>query len=108
MLEDLHPKFIIEDGNLIISRCNFHKDIVCEEEKVKGGGWFKIKNGEITFYGSSDDFGAASLEDIKKCVEEGRVYSNYTCTHSIINKYNFLYDDLGNITELRKKVDPSK
>lgn len=94
MNENLCPKFIIEDGNLILSKCTFHKELVTEKEKVQGGGWFKLNYEEktFTFYDDSHDFGIAKLEDVQKAVEEGKVYTNKRLTHSIADKFKFLYD----------------
>lgn len=71
---DKFPKFIIETNDelgdcLILSKCTYHKDLVTDPTKVKGGGWFSYDDGTFTFYGKSADYGEASLEDIKHCVE---------------------------------------
>lgn len=100
MIEELNPKFIIEEGNLILSRCIYHNELVTEKDKVQGGGWFKLEDKTFTFYGSSDEFGQASLEDIQKAVSEDKVYTNYTCSYSIAKKHKFLYEEYGEITEL--------
>lgn len=93
-MKNLCPKYIIEDGNLIISKCVFHKDIVTDKEKVQGGGWFKLdyENRTFTFYDDSHDFGKAKLEDVKKAVLEGKVYTNNRLTHSIATQFKFLYN----------------
>lgn len=100
----LFPKFIIEDGNLIISKVTFHKDIACDIKNVKGGGWFKINNDvhpkTITFHGDSHDFGKAKFEDIKKCVEEKKVFSNKYLTSNLSDLYKFLYDTCTELIEL--------
>lgn len=91
---DVFPKFIIEDGKLIISKATYHKELVTDKEKVKGGGWFRWNEDKsmIIFFGSSDDFGPAKLEDIKACVESKEVYSNIYATHSIADMTEFGYD----------------
>jgi hypothetical protein len=76
------------------------KLIITEKDKVQGGGWFKLEDKTFTFYGSSDEFGQASLEDIQKAVKEDKVYTNYTCSYSIAEKYKFIYDNHGEITKL--------
>lgn len=92
-MADLYPKFIIEDGKLILSKVSYHKDIATNDEKVKGGGWFRFDKDTNTFlfYGSSFDFGAAKMEDIKACIDAGEVYSNKFLFNNISQKHNFSY-----------------
>ena len=102
---DIFPKFIIETDDdlgdcLIISKCTYHKELVIDPTKVKGGGWFRFENGAFTLYGESHDLGAATFEDIKRCVESGNVYSNPTCSFPIANKYKFFYDTQSEIIPL--------
>jgi hypothetical protein len=104
---DVFPKFIIETDPvlgdcLIISKCTYHKDLVINRLNVKGGGCFRINHESMTctFHGDSHDFGAASIEDIKVCIENDNVYTNPYLTHSIAAKYKFLYDNHGEIIEL--------
>jgi len=106
-ITELFSKFIIEDGNLIIGKCNYHKELAFDKEKVSGGGWFIFDKyiDTFTFYGESEDFGKSELEDIQKCINEGKVYTNFMCTHSITDKFNFLYEDEEwGITILKNKV----
>lgn len=95
---ELYPKFIIEDDSLIISKVSYHKHIATDVSKVKGGGWFKwVEQGEgekrmLVFYGESTDFGKATIEDIKECIQSGNVFTNKYQTHSIATEYKFGYD----------------
>ena len=98
---ELYPKFIIFEGNLIISKVKYHKDILgntfnleTDKHKVKGGGWFTFNNTTNTFTFSKDsqDFGRASLEDVKKAVDEGRVFTNVYLTNNIADIHNFAYN----------------
>jgi hypothetical protein len=93
-MKDLFPKFIIENDNLIISKVTFHKDMVSNVDKVRGGGWFKYDhpNRTYTFYGKSEEFGYAKVEDIKKCIENGMVFTNKYLIHDISKKFKFVYD----------------
>ena len=93
---DIFPKFIIEDGNLIIGKVTYHSELMYEKENVSGGGWFnyKPKLKTFTFFGSSHDFGKSSLEDVKKAVLENRVYSDtgFLVDKPLDNKeYKFVY-----------------
>ena len=58
---ELHNKFIVEGDTLQMSRVTFHKDLIRDKGKIRGGGSFLLdnKSKEITFYGSSFDFGPA-------------------------------------------------
>jgi len=102
---DIFPKFIIETDDdlgdcLILSKCTYHKDLVTDPTKVKGGGMFILKDGTFTFYGTSQDFGPATLEDIQNCVDNNNVYTNPTCSYPITNGYKFFYDTQSEIIPL--------
>lgn len=97
---DMFPKFIIEDGNLIISKCAYHKELVVDKEKVQGGGWFSLKDGVFRFYGDSYEFGAAKLEDIQKAVKEDKVFTNKYTINSIVKYYKFVYDSQSELIPL--------
>lgn len=78
-MHNVFPKFIVEGNSLIIAQCTYHKQLVTDEEQVKGGGlwkWDREKK-EITLYGSSDDYNSASPEDVKICIEAGNVFLSY-------------------------------
>jgi hypothetical protein len=78
-MPDVFPKFIVEGNELIIARCTFHKQLVSNNDKVKGGGlwdWDREKK-EFLLYGESVDFGACGPEDIKACIVAGKAYLSY-------------------------------
>lgn len=92
----LHPKFIIEGDSLIIGKCTFHKDLasdIKDVKDVKGGGFYFIKRESKTFYlsGESHDFGMAKIEDIRKCIESNKVYTNKYSGVSIAEDFKFIY-----------------
>lgn len=94
---DVFPKFIIETDAelgdcLIMSKCTYHKQLATDLTKVKGGGWFIYEDDKITFHGSSYDLGVAKLGDIKKCIENDRVFRTPTLKHSIAKTYKFFYN----------------
>ena len=91
---DLFPKYIIEDNNLILSKVGLHKELVTNDDLVKGGGWFRMNNDTktFTFHGESFQYGRASLEDVKMCIEADKVFTNKHRTHSIANDFKFVYD----------------
>ena len=98
----VYPKFIIEEDNLILAKCTFHKQLATDKEKVKGGGWFRFDDEKKAFIlgGSSHDFGYAKLEDIKKCIELGNVYGNSRLSRKMDN-YKFYYDTQTELIELK-------
>lgn len=96
---DVFPKYIIETDDefgdcLILSKCTYHIELATFETKVKGGGWFRFNSEEnsFTFHDSSDRFGQATLEDVKKCIIEDKVFTNPMLHHSIAKKHTFYYD----------------
>ncbi len=103
---DVFPKFIIEGDALIIQKAKYHKDIATDPKKVRGGGWFRYsqKTNTFTFYDQSEDFGPARLEDIKKCVEEGKVFTGRGCRRNISKDHNFAYDTKTEIIPLGEKL----
>lgn len=86
-------KFIIQGENLIMAKCQFHKQLATDIDEVKGGGAFRYdkENNAFIFSGASHDFGPADLEDIKKCVKEEKVYSSSSLRRNM-NKHKFFYD----------------
>jgi outer membrane receptor for Fe3+-dicitrate len=90
---DLYSKFIIEDDSLILSKVSYHRNLVTDRSKVRGGGWFIYNDTDkvFLFHGTSEEFGTASMEDIKKCVESGNIYTNTGKTHDISKNFKFQY-----------------
>lgn len=78
-MDDVFPKFIVEDGKLVIEKITFHKQLVVNKDNVRGGGWFHFipETKTILLYGSSSDFGKAKLEDVSKAVVNGWCDSLY-------------------------------
>lgn len=97
-----YPKFIIEDGKLILMKVTYHKDMVTDKTKVKGGGWFVYSASDNTFTlsGENHDFGKATLEDIRQCIESGNVYSDNRLYRNISKNHKFKYDTGTEIIEL--------
>lgn len=95
---DVFPKFIIETDDdkgdcLIIAKVTRHFQLVTNKDKVKGGGWFKMNTDTktITLHGKSDEFGRATMQDIKNCIDNGNVYTTPSVEFSIAHKWNFDY-----------------
>jgi len=101
---DVFPKFIIETDDelgdcLIIAKCTYHKQLVTDKSKVKGGGWWKFNNDrtEIILHDSSHDFGYPKLEDIINCINNKNVYSSRALSRNISDQYKFNYDYYKNL-----------
>jgi hypothetical protein len=95
---DVFHKFIIEtDDNegdcLIVAKCTYHKQLVTEISKVKGGGWWTLDrdNSIFTLYGDSHDFGRANIKDIASCVQRKKVFSSASLTRKLTDKFKFEY-----------------
>jgi len=102
MSTDVFPKFLVEDDCLVIAKCTFHHQIVNDKDKVKGGGWWtRNDEGAFILYGSSFDFGAAKIKDIKNCIDKGNVFTDKYYTDSICDKHEFLYDTGTEFTNLK-------
>ena len=88
---NVFPKFIIEGDELIIGKCTYHKQLATDVKNVKGGGWWSFNKDktEITFFGKSEDFGYATLEDIRKAVLEKKVFTNSFINRS--EQFTFFY-----------------
>ena len=102
---DLFPKYIVEDDCLIIGKVSYHKELATDKTKVKGGGWFRWDNEGskriLILYGSSNDFGKASLNDVKICVEAGKVFTDKFQINELPNEIGILYDTGTELIKLR-------
>lgn len=94
---DVFPKFIIETDDiegdcLIIAKCTYHKQLVTDISKVKGGGWYEYKHEDNTFilYGSSHDLGESSIDDISACVKNNKVFRS-VALHRKLEGFNYKY-----------------
>ncbi len=99
-MKDVFPKFIIEDDNIILSKCTFHNQLVKDKSKVKGGGWWWLDNKDKIFYlfGSSHEFGVFKREDVRACFKKKNVFTNSFKTRRL-EDYSFLiYSSLSNET----------
>lgn len=101
MSKEVYPKFIIEDGNLIIGMVKFHKELSRSSKmshNMKGGGWFRSERNNITkliniiFFGQSEDFGKASFDAVRQCVENKKVFDSVTNFQNISQEYDFYYE----------------
>lgn len=100
---EVFNKFLIVDDKLFIQRCTYHYEILdrvkkymTDEElidggKVSGGGWWEKKDETFILFGSSEDFGTATLDDIANCINSGKVYSSPLEPYSLTDRYKFKY-----------------
>jgi hypothetical protein len=110
---ELYPKFIIEDGNIIISKVVFHKEIAKDPTKVRGGGWFKWGESEegkrmLILYGESHDFGRARFEDIVECIRSGNIYGDRRMYRNISEDFEFGYATGTETIDIKKYIRESE
>lgn len=106
---EAYPKFIIETDDqegdcLIIGKCTYHKQLVTDKTKVRGGGWWNFNDNktEIHLYGKSEDFGYAKFEDILNCIKNKKVFSSSVLVRNISDRYKFFYrNDYYELIELK-------
>jgi len=55
----VHLKFIVEDDYMVMSRCEFHRQLVTDSNKVKGGGLYRYDKDKKCYilFGTSQEFG---------------------------------------------------
>jgi hypothetical protein len=101
---DIYPKFIIEDGALIIGKVKYHKELATNESNVKGGGWWILEEETKTFIflGDSNDFGRAKIEDVQKAIDDNKVFISKHSDESIANEYNFDYNNQSEVIKLKR------
>jgi hypothetical protein len=105
---DVFPKFIIEtdaeEGDcLIVAKCTYHKQLVVDITKVKGGGWWTLdmENFIFTLHGESHDLGRANVNDIASCVQRKKVYRTISLLGNLTDDYKFQYrNEVGDIIDL--------
>ncbi len=109
-MRGLFPKFIVEDGSLVMMYVQYHSQIVNNKDKVNGGGWFRFDkhSKSCIFYGGSQDYGNAKLEHIKDCVRNRKVFMNPHKNRSLADKYKFYYDTGMEMIELETNAVPSR
>lgn len=90
----VYPKFIVEDGELVMSKVEYHKDLAKDIAKVKGGGmfWFDESRNAFILGGTSMDFGSAEIEDILECIKNDKVFTYKNASDSIAKEHSFYYD----------------
>jgi hypothetical protein len=101
-MSELKPKFIIEDGSLIIGKVVMHYDLCTDPSKVKGGGLYRYSepDNKFIFYGFSFDFGEAKIEDVKEAIQSGKVYSDINKRRCIADRHDWAFDDGIDITPI--------
>ena len=82
-------KFVIENDTVYLDKVFYHKEIVEDRTKVKGGGLFLIDNVNriITFYGSSTDFGPFDDKHLADCILNNKVMLYRIKNISLIYKF---------------------
>lgn len=103
-MSDVFPKFIIEDGDLIIANCSYHNEIVNDKSKVRGGGFWHKVNDFYILSGESFHFGKSTIEDIKACIENKRVFIGKSRKKNVSGN-GFAYDTGSEIITLKTTAE---
>jgi len=82
----MHQKYIVQDGNILLAKVQFHKQLVTNPEGVRGGGQYRLDADKMTikFFGRSHDYGDSDFDEVSRAIAEGKVY--YRNTHRDQNK----------------------
>ena len=88
-----YPKFIIQDDKLILGMVKFHRDLVTDVKKVKGGGWWRLneENKTIILSDKSEDFGRASISDTQSCIKNKQIFTTEFNPEEYTFKYSLDY-----------------
>ena len=92
----------MEDGHLVLGKVEYHKALVTDKEKVQGGGQFRfdLEKRECLFFAESHDYGRCKMEDVKKAVEEGKVWTSMIGGRNISEDFTFKFDRQSEIVTL--------
>lgn len=68
-----YPKFIINNGNLVMGNVEFHRELARDHSTTKGGGWYHLDKEakKLYLYNQSIDFGPCARPDVQQAVSEG-------------------------------------
>lgn len=68
-----YPKFIINNGNLVLGNVEFHRELARDHKTTKGGGWYHLDKEakKLYLYSESMDFGPCARPDVEQAINEG-------------------------------------
>lgn len=87
-MNDVKNKFVLVNNQIIVRRAIFHREI---HENPDGGGWwyYHQEQSKLILYGSSDDFGSVTKDQVKKAKLCG-TFRNITDLEIIFDERNHL------------------
>lgn len=105
-MSEAQPKWIIEGPRLIIGKVTNHSQLATNMNKVRGGGWWHMdrESKHITLYGSSADFGYASLEAVSDAIQAGECHSS--TRECAFNDWSFSYSTRYKLEDAEKDAIP--
>lgn len=76
MAHEVFPKWVIKDGYLKLGKVTKHSQLINSDDiEVQGGGRYEVEHrdtyGIILLYGSSSDYGYASIKDVTTAIHNG-------------------------------------
>lgn len=98
-----NPKFIIKDGEFILGRAEFHRDLAGKTtEGVEGGGWwhFDREKKELTLFSSSSDFGHVTQDRIIDVLMSNPVPRQLKDVEDVYHSYQVRVEDALEVREL--------
>lgn len=103
----MNRKFIVNNGELKTGIVENHSDLVIgfDDTKVTGGGWWHLdkRKSVIYLYSSSELYGQASLEDVRKAVESGYLTGFQKTFKYVYSTHESLSDALEDCVKLERK-----
>jgi hypothetical protein len=106
MFDLTKPKWIIQDGELLLGRVVSHRDLAKKNEfggtpKVRGGGlWHYEEEGDTLYlYAKSIDFGQVSVNDfeniwVRPSLENSKIFFSTEMSLELAKKNNTIIQDL--------------
>lgn len=98
-------KYVItKENEVIIGHVDFHRDLRTSRSEIMSGGYWYYDRAQnnIYFYGSSEEFGAATLEQLEEsfCLALGGEFNAFFCTEQ--------FDMEHNLTKIKEVSKPFK
>jgi hypothetical protein len=91
----------IDNICLIVGKVSYHRQLLHPSLKVLGGGLWSIVGNTMSLFGSSHEFGAFNIDDVKVAVENKRVYTSYIMNKNLTDKYTFVVKQYGEVINLK-------
>jgi len=103
----MHPKFIIQEGNFRMGRCDLHRELSNREMNTPiGGGWWHLNRDEKVLYlfDQSYDFGRVSPESITSSLKDDPIMKARFGGHSVRFSEMDRFDGIDEIIKNSKEI----